>query len=442
MVREGYKETELGEIPEDWDHVSFQDILDSCKNGIYKQEQYYGTGVPSVRMYNIFRRIINLKKTPLLSVTQKEFEDYSLLEGDILINRVNSPELVGKVGIVPRDMGPATFESKNIRLRFKSELAYPLYINCFCQTSFFISQIRKGIKSAIAQATINREDIYQVRLPLPPLPEQHRIATVLGTIDECIEKTEALIAKLKQVKAGLMQDLLTRGIDDQGRIRTESTHEFKDTEIGRVPVEWDIVQLKNISSISYGISDAIDHQISEGIPTITLQCISSDCKLQIVPELLVLTDPKKIQPDDLLMKGDLLFNWRNGSRDHLGKIGFFNNDGSYTHVGFLLKIRGEPNYCISKYLWFFLYYLKLTGYYLKSKIQVNNTFNSSELAEVYIALPRLEEQSRIADILNSADKRIKVEEKSRDYLLETKKGLMSDLLTGKVRVPETVVPST
>lgn len=53
MVREGYKETELGEIPEDWEYSSFEIILDSCKNGIYKPDNFYGTGFPSVRMFNI-----------------------------------------------------------------------------------------------------------------------------------------------------------------------------------------------------------------------------------------------------------------------------------------------------------------------------------------------------------------------------------------------------
>lgn len=150
--------------------------------------------------------MVNTINTRLLSVTHKEFKDYSLLEGDILINRVNSSELVGKVGIVPRNMGPAKFESKNIRMRFKIESAYPNFVNFFYQSLYFSSQIRKGIKSAIAQATINREDINRVQLPLPPLPEQHRIATVLSTLDKCIENTEALIAKLASFVCGNISD--------------------------------------------------------------------------------------------------------------------------------------------------------------------------------------------------------------------------------------------
>ena len=83
------------------------------------------------------------------------------------------------------------------------------------------------------------------------------IKEILSTVDKAIEQTEALIAKQQRIKTGLMQDLLTKGIDEHGNIRSEETHAFKDSPLGRIPVEWEVVELESItkrnSPITYGV---------------------------------------------------------------------------------------------------------------------------------------------------------------------------------------------
>ena len=80
---------------------------------------------------------------------------------------------------------------------------------------------------------------------LPPKPEQTKIAEILSTVDRAIEQTEALIAKQQRIKTGLMQDLLTRGIDEHGNLRSEQTHQFKDSPLGRIPVEWEVRKMES-----------------------------------------------------------------------------------------------------------------------------------------------------------------------------------------------------
>ena len=79
------------------------------------------------------------------------------------------------------------------------------------------------------------------------LREQAKVAEVLSTVDRAIEQTEALIAKQQCIKIGLMQDLLTRGIDEHGKLRSEMTHEFKDSPLGRIPIEWDVTLLDSLA---------------------------------------------------------------------------------------------------------------------------------------------------------------------------------------------------
>ena len=89
--------------------------------------------------------------------------------------------------------------------------------------------------------------LYKIEVETPPKPEQTKIAEILSTVDQAIEQTEALIAKQQRIKTGLMQDLLTRGIDENGNLRSEDNHEFKDSPFGRIPVEWIVLTIDDIA---------------------------------------------------------------------------------------------------------------------------------------------------------------------------------------------------
>ena len=93
---------------------------------------------------------------------------------------------------------------------------------------------------------LNRHDVYRVVVNVPPLEEQRRIAGILGTVDEAIRQAEKLIAKLKQIKAGLLHDLLTRGLEEEGRLRDPEAHpeQLKAPELGRWPAVWARVALE------------------------------------------------------------------------------------------------------------------------------------------------------------------------------------------------------
>ena len=96
---------------------------------------------------------------------------------------------------------------------------------------------------------INSSELKQCPILYPKdKAEQAKIAEVLSTVDRAIEETEALIAKQQRIKTSLMQDLLTRGIEEHGNLRSEQTHEFKDSPLGRIPVEWSAVKLDQLAS--------------------------------------------------------------------------------------------------------------------------------------------------------------------------------------------------
>ena len=113
-----------------------------------------------------------------------------------------------------------------------------------------------------------------------PKPEQTKIAEVLSTVDRAIEQTEALIAKQQRIKAGLMQDLLTRGIDEQGNLRSEETHTFKESPLGRIPVEWGVKELGELVTSAvdgpFGSNLKTEHYVAEpGVRVVRLQNVGN-----------------------------------------------------------------------------------------------------------------------------------------------------------------------
>jgi type I restriction enzyme S subunit len=113
---------------------------------------------------------------------------------------------------------------------------------------YFINELIKIGQGSTFEA-IGRNELRNLCISLPPLPEQRKIAEILETADKAIEKTDAIIEKYRRIKQGLMRDLLTKGIDEKGQIRSEETHKFKDSPLGRLPEEWEVVRLGEIISV-------------------------------------------------------------------------------------------------------------------------------------------------------------------------------------------------
>ena len=105
----------------------------------------------------------------------------------------------------------------------------------------------QDVDQAIKGATLNKEKLKRIKFVYPKsASEQAKIAEILSTVDRAIEQTDALIAKQQRIKTGLMQALLTRGIDEHGNLRSENTHQLKDSPLGRIPVEWEVKEIQEL----------------------------------------------------------------------------------------------------------------------------------------------------------------------------------------------------
>lgn len=250
-----------------------------------------------------------------------------------------------------------------------------------------------------------------LEFPLPPLPEQRKIAEILETVDNAIEKTEKIIEKYKRIKQGLMQDLLTKGIDEKGNIRSEKTHKFKDSPLGRIPEEWEVVRLGEILIYEQPqkyIVKSEEYDEKSGVPVLTA---GKTFILGYVDESEgICNDLPVILFDD------------------------FTTDSRY--INFPFKVKSSATKILrakDESIDLFYVYNALQLIRLKPGSD-HKRFWISEYSKMFIPLPPLSEQKRIAEILTQIDQAIEKEEKYKQKLERLKKGLMEDLLTGKVRV--------
>lgn len=267
-------------------------------------------------------------------------------------------------------------------------------------------------------------------------PEQTKIAEILSTVDRAIEQTEALIAKQQRIKTGLMQDLLTRGIDEHGNLRSEQTHKFKDSPLGRIPVEWEVVNLGNVSEISSGVTLGKSYNGSNTVELPYLRVANVQDGYFDLTEVKVIRIPKSNVKRYQLNVGDVLMN-EGGDFDKLGRGSVWNGEiENCLHQNHVFKVRPERGKLAPGFLAAVSASTYGKAFFLLASKQSTNlaSINSTQLKSFPIPLPEYDEQLRIDNLINQNVTAYSETIRHLQKLRSLKTALMQDLLTGKKRV--------
>ncbi len=306
----------------------------------------------------------------------------------------------------------------------------------YYQLLFIRPQVHK-YTAQTTQSNLNAGTVRKLPVSYPKSKKvQKKIATILSTIDTAIEKTEALIAKYQQIKAGLMHDLFTRGVLPNGQLRP--SHEqapelYQETALGWIPKGWEALQIKNIvTKAEYGISESLT-DITSGIPVLRMNNIQDGCFDVKDMKYAHSTDAYRLR----LKVDDVLYN-RTNSMEHVGKAARWLEElPECSFASYLVRLNLDSDRVRSD---FFTYWLNqvstqqaLRRFATPAVQQVN--INPTNLQRVLIAIPMdLEEQAEVTSIISGVDKKIDCEKLTLTKLAHQKQGLMQDLLTGKVPV--------
>ena len=218
MIPYGYKQTEVGVIPEDWSVDTIGAVTLSVTNGGNYKNSAQISLYPLIKMGNISRGYINLKKIEYV-IGFPPSENDRLTYGDVLLNTRNTPELVGKVAIWKNELSRAYFSSNLLRFNFKLEKSDPFFMNLIFNTEQVISEFKNIAKGTTSVAAIYPQDMLKVKIITPPLQEQQRIAEALSDVDGMISSLEKLIAKYKSIKTACLQQMFPQNGETVPRMR-------------------------------------------------------------------------------------------------------------------------------------------------------------------------------------------------------------------------------
>lgn len=425
-AREGYKWVQLGpksiEIPEDWEHVYFDDVITlnpSCE----LPEDDLVDFLPMDAVNESNRSIDYWTQREPAECTTTKFES-----GDTVYGKITPCAENGKIAqIEGLSTGVGSGSTEFLVFRGKKSFAAPDFVFYLVNFPAF-----RDVTISLMEGSTGRQriptDIFKsnIQIPVPPLLEQRRIAEVLSTVDEQIQQTETIIETTKELKGGLMQTLLHQGLGHE---------KFKEMHIGpkysTIPVSWDVVPLEEVAELQSGSTPKRgnkEYWKGGEIPWVK----SGEFNDRIINTSDEQITEKALENTGCVVfpKGTLLLAlYGKGTVSKTARLGL-NAATNQAIAGILPKSESfDP-----RYLQYYLIHSRNT----LLNVTVNPSSDTgrtniylSALRSFKVALPPLEEQREIAERLSTVDRKIGQEQKTKEKLQELKRGLMQGLLTGK-----------
>lgn len=416
-IKKGYKQTELGVIPEDWDVFDITQLIDRA-NGIkigpfgsqLKKELLTNSGYKVYGQENVYERDMEIGKRYISKEHFKMLNSCELIEGDFIISMMGT---IGKCMIVPELKESGIMDSHLIRLRLDRKKLDAELLFHFFSSSILINQVKKLSVGGIMDG-LSSKIIKSIQVPLPTTKaEQTAIATIFSDTDALIERLEKLIAKKIAIKQGTMQQLLT------GKKRLQG-----------FSGEWKMKTLGEIATIVGGGTP------STYSPNYWNGTINWFTPTEIGLNKYTYSSLRKITKEGLkncsariLPTGTVLLTTRAG----IGDMSILMNEGC-TNQGFQSLIANNDT------SYEFLYYLVSTLKNILIKNASGSTFleiSPNKIKQIEVKIPSIKEQTAIVVILSDMDAEIENLEQKRDKYTMLKQGMMQQLLTGRIRIHAT-----
>ena len=403
-------------VPKDWNPAYLNDIADKIMVGIASAatHAYTDNGIRMLRNLNIKEGFID--DSDILFVGEEyelQHKNKRLKAGDILTVRTGYP---GLSAVVPKKYENAQCFTSLIT-RLKEDIALPEYICRFINSEYGKKYISSG-EAGGAQKNVNASILKKMLIPLPPLPEQRKIAKILSTWDKAISTTERLIDNSKKQKKALMQQLLTgkkRLLDDSGK-------PFEG--------EWEEVTLEKLAKYRrgsfpqpYGNPEWVDEV--NGYPFIQVYDIDKNMKLK--PDTKIKISDAAIDKSVFIPKETVIVSLQ-GS---IGRVAITQYDAYVDRTVLLFQ-----EFIVPMDKVFFAFIIQELFEIEKTKAPGGTikTITKEVLSNFKVYIPSYNEQQKIASVLINADQEIELLEQQLADLKQEKKALMQQLLTGKRRV--------
>jgi len=412
----------LLQLPEQWKVVRFGRIVRKSQYGLSLSEDPDGE-IPMLRMNNIEDGRISTSELVHVSLSEEDRKQYLLRQGDFLLNRTNSYDLIGKSAVVEEDSN-CTFASYLVRFDLDRAAVEPQFVCYYFNRPGSRKLLQRIATRGVSQCNINPTSLQRYFLiPVPPLQEQKSIVAILALWDRAIEQSTRLIEAKRRLKAGVLQQLFTGKRRFPEFVRTAGT---RATRFGAVPGDWDYPKIECIAS-------EVTNRNTNGEDIQVLSCTKYDGLVDSLEYF-----GRRIFSEDtsgykVVKPGQFAY-----ATNHIeeGSIGLLDDADaglvSPMYTVFETNSRVHPP---------FLYKVFKTELY-RHIFQVNTSASVNrrgglrwaDFARIHVPLPSLYEQKKISDCIDTFEAETHLLHRQLDALRTQKKALMQKLLTGQIRV--------
>lgn len=421
-----------GEVPEGWSTARLGEVTEVLLSNVDKKSVEGESDVLLCNYMDVYRNPTITKSIAFMEATAPpaQIAKFSLRAGDVMITKDSEdPTDIAVPSCVMEDFESPVLCGYHLALLRPRHIHGPFLawaLRSWGVNNQFVRRAngatRFGITSGVISSTV---------LPLPPLPEQRKIAAILSSVDEAIAATEAVIAQTRRVKEGLLQDLLTRGIGRGGRPHTR----FKQTEIGEIPESWEVRRLGEEADVRSGIAKNSKRELTDPVSIPYLRVANVQDGYLDLEEIKSITIERRDVARYALKPGDVLMN-EGGDIDKLGRGDVW--QGQITpcvHQNHVFSVRCGRR-LLPRYLSFLAESSLGKSYFLRTGKQTTNlaSINKTQLRNFPLPLPGLDEQEAIVTRINAVRGEVDASVAQCTQLRQLKQGLLQDLLTGTVRV--------
>jgi type I restriction enzyme S subunit len=427
---EEYKQTELGELPKEWEVVKLGDYCKVFSGFAFKSTDFVKEGVLVVKIGNIQNGTVVIDNRTNYFPKEKiigNIKKFILKKGEIIIAMTGAT--TGKVGVVPKEHENSLLNQRVGKFDIFSRELDNNFFRYFSITNEFQGKVLDNILKS-AQGNVSPKQIKNINISLPPLPEQQKIAYILSTVQTAQEKTENYINSLKELKKSAMKHLFTYGavsFEDIDKV------ELKETEIGMMPKGWGVNSIGNLFDVQQGkqLSAKESKDGKQKKPFLrTSNLLWGKVTFEKI-DYMYFTD-KEIQKL-ILQENDILV----CEGGDVGRTALWRGElKECIYQNHLHRLRPKiDNYSPQLFLYWMDCAIQIMNLYVHNANRTTiPNISSSRLKEFIIPLPPLPEQQRIASILSAIDDKIQAEEQKKEALKETFNSLLKDLMTAKIRV--------
>lgn len=409
-----------------WPTAFLGDLVVQAKYGLSLRGSTTGE-TPILRMNCQDRGRVVFRDIQYVSIDAKTLANYRLEEGDLLFNRTNSYELVGRTALFSGQLA-AVFASYLIRLKVDRRRVDPEFLNFYLNWAPIQRQLKQFASRGVSQSNISASKLRDLEVVVPSVAQQRAIAAILAKIQEGIDVQISIVATLKELKAVTMAKLFREGL------RRESP---KETEIGTVPKSWAVQRLGDllVEPLRNGHSAVVSHE-ANAIPTLTLTAVT---KRRFTRQNVKMTaaDPKFVA--DLWLRDGDVFVERANTREMVGLAALYRGPSDLAiFPDLLIRVRVDQRRILPEFLVEWLL-SQTTRQYYKSRCSGAATsmlkIDQQVVAETLIPVPSPPEQEEIKDVISTLDRSLEVAVTRVELLGELFESTLNGLMSGAIRCP-------